>query len=62
MQLKNIKKTEGGYTFDVATSEQEVQFLVNLAVGHLMTLGVIKLHEDVDELDIPLEPNERVVH
>ena len=45
MKFKSIKKDEdGNYSFDVQTTQDEVAYLVDYAVGDLLREGVIAIN------------------
>jgi hypothetical protein len=58
MKFKNIRREDGGVTFDVATTDQEVLFLVNHAVSNLLMEGVIAINvkgPSEQDVDLPKE-------
>lgn len=55
MILKNVRRSEDGdYEFDMAASEDEVSFLMTLAMHMLITAGAVQLQEEVEEQEVSL--------
>ena len=54
MKFKNVKPKEGGMSFDVEASNQEVSFLFNWAVERLLQEGILALnnYEETQEVDL----------
>lgn len=57
MQITRVFKQadDGDYTFELRLSDEQVAFLVNFAVGQLVTAG-LATYEDLDEDGNSVEP------
>lgn len=59
MYISNAKKTsEDEWDFDLKASADEVEYLVNLAVGVLIINGQVALQEQEQEQEITLDTQE----
>ena len=54
MLIKNAKKTDGNWDFDLQLLDVEVDYLVNLAVANLLHSGVLHIEEQEAEQEVSL--------
>lgn len=55
MIIKNARnQEEGDWVFDLALTDDEVSYLVNLSIQSLLSKGVISLREQDEEQNISL--------
>ena len=54
MLIRNAKKTDGNWDFDLQLLDAEVDYLVNLAVANLLHSGVLRIEEQEVEQEVSL--------
>jgi hypothetical protein len=59
MIVRKVSKGDGSYNFELGATEEEVGYLINIALECLVSIGAISLREseseEIDLSQIPME-------